>query len=79
MAIKIDKITKIILQETMHPKKKKHTNIKGPFGVTFRRRSFERRSFKKMSFRGITFKRMIFVWFEYVKSKFRRMSFVWIG
>ena len=32
--------------------------------------NFERTSFKK-----ITFKRIIFVWFEYIKSKFKRMIF----
>ena len=45
------------------------------FGLTFWRITFKNRSFKKMSFRGRSFIIMIFVQFECVKSKFKKIIF----
>ena len=53
--------------------------ITGLFGLTFGRMSFERRSFRKISFKKRYFRRSICVWFEYLKCKFKRNIFVWIG
>ena len=46
------------------------------FGLTFERIILKRIKFKKVLLDKLFLKELIFIWFKYVKSKFKRMIFI---